>query len=162
MSLTVRRVVTGHDENGRAIVSIDEMSKNVVQTRPGAHAAVIWTSEGFPVDNDGSADTSGRKIGISAIDNGTVFRVVSFGPGVTPRNHRTDTIDYATVISGEIDMELDGTSVHLKAGDVLVQRGTIHNWVNNGTVPCVIAFALIAAKPVTVGGKVLKAYEAIE
>jgi hypothetical protein len=40
-------------------------SKNVVQTRPGAHAAVIWTSEGFPVDNDGSADTSGRKIGIS-------------------------------------------------------------------------------------------------
>ena len=158
MSLTVRRVVTGHDENGRAIVSIDEIFKNVVQTRPGAHAAVIWTSEGFPVDNDGSADTSGRKIGISAIDNGTVFRVVSFGPGVTPRNHRTDTIDYATVISGEIDMELDGTSVHLKAGDVLVQRGTIHNWVNNGTVPCVIAFALIAAKPVTVGGKVLKAH----
>jgi quercetin dioxygenase-like cupin family protein len=157
MSLTVRRVVTGHDENGRAIVSIDEMSKNVVQTRPGAHAAVIWTSEGFPVDNDGSADTSGRKIGISAIDNGTVFRVVSFGPGVTPRNHRTDTIDYATVISGEIDMELDGTSVHLKAGDVLVQRGTIHNWVNKGTAPCVIAFVLVAAKPVTAGGKVLNA-----
>ena len=157
MSLTVRRVVTGHDENGRAIVSIDEMSKNVVQTRPGAHAAVIWTSEGFPVDNDGSADTSGRKIGISAIDNGTVFRVVSFGPGVTPRNHRTDTIDYATVISGEIDMELDGTSVHLKAGDVLVQRGTIHNWVNKGTAPCVIAFVLVAAEPVTAGGKVLNA-----
>ena len=157
MSLTVRRVVTGHDENGRAIVSIDEMSKNVVQTRPGAHAAVIWTSEGFPVDNDGSADTSGRKIGISAIDNGTVFRVVSFGPGVTPRNHRTDTIDYATVISGEIDMELDGTSVHLKAGDLLVQRGTIHNWVNKGTAPCVIAFVLVGAKPVTIGGKVLNA-----
>jgi quercetin dioxygenase-like cupin family protein len=146
MSLTVRRVVTGHDENGRAIVSIDETSKNVVQTRPGAHAAVIWTSEGFPVDNDGSVDTSGRKVG-STIDNGTVFRVVSFGPGVTPRNHRTDSIDYATVISGEINMELDGTSVHLKAGDVLVQRGTIHNWVNKGTVPCVIAFAQIAAKP---------------
>ena len=158
-SLTVRRVVTGHDENGRAIVSIDETFKNVVQTRPGAHAAVIWTSEGFPVDNDGSADTSGRKIGISTIDNGTVFRVMSFGPGVTPRNHRTDTIDYATVVSGEIDMELDGTSVHLKAGDVLVQRGTLHNWVNNGTVPCVIAFALIAAKSVTVRGKVLKAHE---
>ena len=156
MSLTVRRVVTGHDENGRAIVSIDETSKNVVQGRPGAHAAVIWTSEGFPVNNDGSADTSGRKVG-STVDNGTVFRVVSFGPGVTPRNHRTDSIDYATVISGEIDMELDGTSVHLKAGDVLVQRGTIHNWVNKGTAPCVIAFVLVAAKPVTAGGKVLNA-----
>ena len=156
MSLTVRRVVTGHDENGRAIVSINEISKNIVQGRPGAHAAVIWTSEGFPVDNDGSADTSGRKVG-TTLDNGTVFRVVSFGPGVTPRNHRTDSIDYATVISGEIDMELDGTSVHLKAGDVLVQRGTIHNWVNKGTAPCVIAFVLVAAKPVTAGGKVLNA-----
>jgi quercetin dioxygenase-like cupin family protein len=156
MSLTVRRVVTGHDENGRAIVSINEISKNIVQGRPGAHAAVIWTSEGFPVHNDGSADTSGRKIG-TTLDNATVFRVVSFGPGVTPRNHRTDSIDYATVISGEIDMELDGTSVRLKAGDVLVQRGTIHNWVNKGTAPCVIAFVLVAAKPVTVGGKVLNA-----
>ena len=156
MSLTVRRVVTGHDENGRAIVSINEISKNIVQGRPGAHAAVIWTSEGFPVDNDGSADTSGRKVG-TTLDNGTVFRVVSFGPGVTPRYHRTDSIDYATVISGEIDMELDGTSVRLKAGDVLVQRGTIHNWVNKGTAPCVIAFVLVAAKPVTVGGKVLNA-----
>ena len=56
-------------------------------------------------------------------------------------------------------MELDGTSVHLKAGDVLVQRGTLHNWVNNGAVPCVIAFAMIAAKSVTVGGKVLKPHE---
>ena len=157
MSLTVRRVVTGHDKNGRAIVTIDETTKNVAQTRPGANAAVIWTSEGFPVNNDGNADTSGRQVG-TTLDNGVVFRVVSFGPGVAPRNHRTDSIDYAVVISGEIDMELDGTSIHLKAGDVLVQRGTIHNWVNNGTVPCVIAFAMIGAKPVTVGGKVLKAY----
>jgi quercetin dioxygenase-like cupin family protein len=157
MSLTVRRVVTGHDENGRAIVSINEISKNIVQGRPGAHAAVIWTSEGFPVDNDGSADTSGRKVG-TTLDNGTVFRVVSFGPGVQRRNHRTDSIDYATVISGEIDMELDdGKSVHLKAGDVLVQRGTIHNWVNKGAAPCIIAFVLVAAKPVTAGGKVLRA-----
>src|ERR1700730_14079 len=156
MSLTVRRVVTGHDENGRPLVSIDASSKRIVQTRPGAQAAVIWTSEGFPVDNDGSADTSGRKVG-STLDNGIVFRVVSFGPGVTPRNHRTNSIDYATVISGEIDMELDGTSVHLQAGDVLVQRGTIHNWVNKGTAPCVIAFAQVAAKPVTAGGKVLNA-----
>ncbi len=156
MSITVRRVVTGHDENGRAIVSIDEISKNIVQGRPGAHAAVIWTTEGFPVDNDGSGDASERKVG-TTLDNGTVFRVVSFGPGVTPRNHRTDSIDYATVISGEIDMELDGTSVHLKAGDLLVQRGTIHNWVNKGTAPCVIAFVQLAAKPVTARGKVLNA-----
>jgi quercetin dioxygenase-like cupin family protein len=157
MSLTVRRVVTGHDDNGRARVAIDEVAKNVMSARPGANAAVIWTTEGFPVGNDGNADASARKVG-TTLDNGTVFRVVSFGPGVSPRNHRTDSIDYAVVISGEIDMELDGESVHLKAGDVMVQRGTIHNWVNKGTAPCVIAFVLIAAKPVTAGGKVLHAH----
>jgi len=72
-------------------------------------------------------------------------------PGVAPRGHRTDTIDYAVVMSGEIDMNLDGGSVHLKQGDVLVQRGTIHNWVNNGDGPCVIAFILIDAKPAQAG-----------
>ena len=156
MSLTIRRVITGHDSNGNARVIIDEIAKNAIATRPGANAAVIWTSEGFPVNNDGGVDTSNRKVG-TTLDNGVVFRVVSFGPGVAPRNHRTDSVDYATVISGEIDMELDGETVHLKAGDVLVQRGTIHNWVNKGTVPCVIAFVLVAAKPVTAGGKVLNA-----
>ena len=157
MSLSVRRVVTGHDENGHAIVTIDEIAKNVVEGRPGAHAANIWTTEGFPIDNDGDTDASLRKVG-TTLPGGTVFRVVSFGPGVARRNHRTDSIDYATVISGEIDMELDdGKSVHLKAGDVLVQRGTIHNWVNRGTAPCIIAFVLIAAKSVSAGGKVLAA-----
>jgi len=70
MSLTIRRVVTGHDENGRAIVSIDERVKNVAQTRPGAEATVIWTSEGFPVDNDGNVDGSGRNIGIATLEIG--------------------------------------------------------------------------------------------
>src|SRR5262249_2595483 len=171
MRYPIRRFITGHDKNVRAIVSIDESVKNATQTRPGAEAAVIWTSEGFPVDNDSSADTSTRKVG-TTLANGTVFRVVSFGPGVSPRNHRTDSIDYATVISGEIDMELDGTSVHLQAGDVLWhggpiitltgggvlgRRGTLHNGVNRGTGPCAIAFVLVAAKPATAGGKVLNA-----
>ncbi|HZP69340.1 MAG TPA: cupin domain-containing protein [Pseudolabrys sp.] len=156
MSLSIRRVVTGHDEHGRAKVLIDERVKNVMSQRPGALYSVIWSSEGFPVDNDGDADPSGKKIG-TTIANGTVFRIVSFGPGVAPRNHRTDSIDYAVVMSGEIDMDLDGTVVHLKAGDVLVQRGTIHNWINRGTEPCVIAFTLVSAKPVTVGGRTLPA-----
>jgi quercetin dioxygenase-like cupin family protein len=157
MSLKIRRVVTGHDAEGRAKVLIDEQVRNVISTRPGANSAVIWSSDSLPVNNDGSEDPSGRKIS-TTIPGGSVFRVVSFGPGVSPRNHRTDSIDYAVVISGEIEMQLDIGSVHLKAGDVLVQRGTIHNWVNNGTEPCVIAFALISAKPVTAGGKVLDAH----
>ena len=156
MSLKIRRVVTGHDDQGRAKVLIDEQVKNVFSARPGAELSVIWSSEGFPVSNDGDADPSAKKIG-TTLPNGTVFRIVSFGPGVAPRNHRTDSIDYAVVISGEIDMELDIGSVHLKAGDVLVQRGTIHNWVNKGSAPCVIAFTLVSSKPVSAGGKTLNA-----
>jgi len=157
MSIKIRRVVTGHDDQGRAKVLIDEQVKNVISTRPGANSSVIWSSVGFPVNNDGKDDPSGKEIA-TTIDNGTVFRIVSFGPGVAPRNHRTDSIDYAVVMSGEIDMELDIGSVHLKAGDVLVQRGTVHNWINKGTEPCVIAFSLISAKPVTAGGKPLPAH----
>ena len=156
MALQVRRVITGHDANGRAVVKIDEVAKNITSSRPQQSAVVIWTTEGFPVNNDGDADTSTRKVG-TTLANGCVFRVVEFGPGVSPRNHRTDSIDFAVVMSGEIDMQLDGSEVHLKAGDVLVQRGTIHNWVNRGKEPCVIAFALVDAKPVTAGGKILQA-----
>jgi quercetin dioxygenase-like cupin family protein len=157
MSLQVRRIVTGHDDKGNAIVKIDEITKNVVSARPGAESSVIWTTSGFPIDNDGDEDPSGKKIGLT-IDNGTVFRVLRLEPGNIPRVHRTDSIDYAIVMSGEIDMELDnGVSVHLKAGDTLVQRGTVHNWANRGTEPCVIAFILISANPVSVAGKTLHA-----
>jgi quercetin dioxygenase-like cupin family protein len=99
-----------------------------------------------------------RKVG-TTLPGGTVFRVVEFSPGVSPRVHRTDSIDYAVIVSGEIDMELEkGNEVHLKAGDVLVQRGTVHNWINRGKAPCVIAFALVDAKPAVVSGKVLDAF----
>ena len=156
MPFQLRRVVTGHDADGRAVVEIDEMAKNFTSGRPGATASVVWTTEGFPVDNNGSGDDGLRRTG-TTLANGTVFRVLELMPGSAPRNHRTDSIDYAVVMSGEIDMELDDATVHLKAGDVLVQRGTIHNWVNRGTEPCVIAFVLIAANPATAGGKVLHA-----
>ncbi len=156
MAMKLRRVVTGHDEKGRAKVMIDEQITNEFSPRSGAAYSVIWSSEG-PISNDVFEDPSNKKIGTS-IDDGTVFRVVSFAPGVSPRNHRTDSLDYGVVMSGEIHMELDdGVVVALKAGDVLVQRGTIHNWVNKGTVPCVVAFTLIAAKPVSIDGKPLKA-----
>ena len=158
MAVKVRRVVTGHDASGRAVVKIDEVSKNVVANRPGASAAVIWTTETAPADNSGDGDAAMKKVA-TTLPGGSVFRVVEFSPGVSPRVHRTDSIDYAVVISGEIDMELEkGDEVHLRAGDVLVQRGTVHNWINRGKAPCVIAFALIDAKPVSAGGKTLSAF----
>ena len=134
MPLRIRRVVTDHDEQGRAIVASDEVRSNVVSGRPGHQRCDLWSGA-----------------------DGTIFRLVEYQPGVAPRNHRTETIDYAVVLSGEIEMELEGSVVRLRAGDVLVQQGTIHNWVNRGTRACVIAFVLVAAQPVERGGKRLHA-----
>jgi quercetin dioxygenase-like cupin family protein len=156
MALRVRRVITGHDANGKAVVQIDEVASHLGSGRPGATSCNVWTTEGFPANNDGADDAGLRKVG-TTLPNGTIFRVIEFAPGLAARNHRTDSIDYIVVISGEIDMELDDSLVHLQAGDVMVQRGTIHNWVNRGTSPCVLAVILVAAKPVEAGGKVLNA-----
>ncbi len=156
MALRVRRVVTGHDASGRAVVTIDDVNTHMVSGRPGQSSCLVWTTEGFPVDNTGAGDGADRQVG-TTLENGTVCRVIEFAPGVAPRNHRTDSVDYIIVLSGEIDMDLEGTTVHVRAGDVLVQRGTIHNWINRGSQPCVVAAILVAARPVEVGGKVLTA-----
>jgi quercetin dioxygenase-like cupin family protein len=153
MPLNVRRVVTGHDERSRAIVAIDELCSNIISRRAQHASCVIWSTGTFPADNADPQDGATREVGTTD-PRGTVFRVVQYDPGVAPRNHRTESIDYAVVLSGEIDMELDGSAVHLRAGDVLVQRGTMHNWVNRGTQPCVIAFVLVAAKPMETLGAV--------
>ena len=145
MPLEVRRVVTGHDEKGKATVLIDEISDNVISRRPGQESTVIWATDRHPPDL-GAPDDISATVNQTTVPNGTVFRISRLEPGVAPRMHRTESLDYAIVLAGEVDMTLDdGKTVHLKTGDVVVQRGTIHNWVNNGTEPCVIAFSLIAS-----------------
>jgi quercetin dioxygenase-like cupin family protein len=157
MSLRVRRVITGHDVNGKAVVLKDEISGNVASRRPGQQGCVIWTTNGSPADNTDETDRSTAQTGTTSA-NGTVFRIVRYEPGVTPRMHRSDSIDYAVVLEGAITMQLDdGVEVTLNAGDTLVQRGTIHNWTNKGSVACVVAFVLIDAKPVEIAGKKLTA-----
>ena len=156
MALRVRRVITGHDAHGKAVVKIDEVATHLFPRRPGATVCNVWTTDVSPANNDGDADEGLRKVG-STLNHGTIFRILEFAPGLAPRNHRTDSIDYIVCMSGEIDMELDDTTVHLRAGDVMVQRGTIHNWINRGTQPCVLAVVLIDAKSVEAGGKVLPA-----
>jgi mannose-6-phosphate isomerase-like protein (cupin superfamily) len=155
----IRRVVTGHDEQGKAIVKIDEVCTTFKEGRPNGFACNVWTTDTTPADNSGQADGGQREGKFTMIENGTVFRILDFHPGVQRRVHRTDSIDYIVVMSGEIDMELDdGEAVHLKAGDVMVQRGTGHNWINRGTHACVMAVILVHANPVQAGGKTLNAF----
>ena len=155
MALSVRRVVTGHDPEGKAVVDIDEVVTSPVGSRPGLSAKVLWTTDQSPADNNRNEDMSLRPVH-AAVRNGSTLRVIEYLPGVYPRNHRLSSVDYAIVIKGEIYMSMDDTEVQLCAGDVLVQRGTIHNWENRGTEPCVIAFVLIDANPIVAGGKELE------
>jgi quercetin dioxygenase-like cupin family protein len=152
--MKIRRVVTGHTAAGKATVTIDEISSDVVSFRPGATVCNLWSSANLPADNHAEGDGA-KQIRGTAHPEGSVFRVIEFAPGVAPRNHRTQSLDYAVVLSGEIDMDLDGEEVRLRAGDVLVQRGTIHDWINRGDKPCVIAFVLIGAAPVRIAGATL-------
>lgn len=152
--MKIRRVVTGHTGQGKATVIIDEVSTDIVSFRPGATICNLWSTDRLPADNQAEGDGA-KQIRGTAHAEGSVFRIIEFAPGVAPRNHRTPSLDYAVVLSGEIDMDLDGKEVRLRAGDVLIQRGTIHNWFNRGDKPCVIAFVLIGAAPVRIAGATL-------
>jgi len=163
MALRVRRVVTGHDAEGKAIVATDEVMNGVsAPARLYISRCEIWSTDKMPVDNsEGDAAAAQRK-GFVVRHNyvgsgqGTVVRITEFAPGAPKFMHRTETVDYAILLKGECDLELDdGKTVHLKQGDIVVQRGTMHAWINNGSEPCTFAFILIDADPVEIGGKKL-------
>jgi mannose-6-phosphate isomerase-like protein (cupin superfamily) len=163
----VRRVVTGH-RAGKGVVLFDGPAPNArLRRASGLVSTLLWVTDQTPADIVRADDRSAREIGVPPPPGGTIFRVVDFPPergarsrdailremGVAPGGaarhhgmHRTRSVDYAVVLEGEIDMLLDDSEVHLEAGDVLVQQGTDHAWVNRGAVSCRIAFVLIDAE----------------
>lgn len=153
-----RRVVTGHDETGRAVVLYDSIAENILSARPGQERALLWTTDTLPVRNESDEDLGDRQGIGPGVKGGTVFGVVRLEPGSEPVVHRTETIDYGVILSGSIVLEMDGTEVTLNAGDTYVLRGTIHSWHNRGTEACELAVAMTDADPVEVGGKVLGTY----
>jgi quercetin dioxygenase-like cupin family protein len=165
MSLNVRRIVTGHDANGKAIIKTDEHLTGTSRPgRGGIARCEIWSTDRMPADNSDAAEAAQRQ-GLVKRHNyvgsgqGTVVRITEFAPGSPKFMHRTETVDYAILLSGECDLEMDdGVTVHLTQGDVVVQRGTMHAWVNSGTRPCVFAFILIDAEPVSVAGQSLRTH----
>ena len=166
----VRRVVTKLDPaTGKAVVMIDERTP-LTAPRPPNYSANIWVTDKSLPDFSSTEDRGKAKAGLAPPKSGTVFRIVDFAPespavakmdmntmmkiagadapkkGLPPRHpmmHRTRTLDYAIVMSGEIDMLMDEGEVHLKAGDVVVQQATNHAWVNRGKQPCRVAFILM-------------------
>ena len=165
MTLKVRRIVTGHDHNGKAVVATDEVL-TAVSRRIGANitGCEMCSTERMPVDNSPGADAAQRAGHVKRYNyvgsgQGVTFRITEWAPGHARFTHRTETLDYAILLSGEIDMELEnGEVVHMKPGDVVIQRGTIHTWVNRGPVPAVTAFVLIDANPAEVNGQLLRTH----
>ena len=148
MTLNIRRIVTDHDSEGRAIVGVDEVMTNVHKLRSGNIQTLIWMTDDTPADIEGDEDPAAREIDIEPPARGSVFRILELAPGKEAYMHRTDTMDYAICMSGECDMLLDDDAeVHMSAGDVMVQRATWHGWVNRGAEPCQIAFILIGSHP---------------
>lgn len=151
-----RRIVTGHDAAGKAIFTEDTVCANVkcLFGMSNHTNTELWKSVEMPVDNSGEPnDNIGDNLSTPPPGNGTVIRVVEFPAACAELSkvvmHRTPTLDYAYVIKGEIAAVLDdGVEKVMKAGDVLIQRGTNHGWINRAPEPCAVLFVLIDAKEV--------------
>jgi quercetin dioxygenase-like cupin family protein len=142
-----RRVVTGVNKAGKSCIKWDA-EVTPIPGRPGFTNHPMWATKKLPAEMT-EEDPNTWDLGTS-MAGGSVFRLASYEPGVQARWHVTDSVDYAICLSGEMWMQTeDGAEVHLKAGDVVIQRATMHNWVVKGDKPCVMAFILIA----TEGGK---------
>ncbi|UGS35301.1 hypothetical protein DSM104329_01688 [Capillimicrobium parvum] len=160
-----RRVITGHDAEGRAIVVADEAVPGAgLAEDDGRTDAVffnLWATHEMPVDNSGAAlerQRAGSATTILGTGRGSVLRIGVLAPGVRSPMHRTQSLDYGILLEGECDLELDGGDVRtLTAGDVVVQRGTNHVWHNRSDAPCRFAWILLDAEPVTVDGQELGA-----
>ena len=154
----IRRVVTGHDSKNVAKVLIDAPATNAKHTQPGQVSTMMWCTDSAPCKmpvGEQIEDMGARIIGTPPPPHGTRFAVIDFPPGNHPGMHRTETIDYVIVIEGEIEMDMDDSTVKLKQGDIMIQRGTNHAWANRSGKRARVAFVLIDAEPLGIGKPVL-------
>ena len=150
----IRRFVTGHDADHVAKVLMQGPAANAKYPSPGTVSTLIWSTDRTPADiavGEEIEDLGARIIGTAPPANGTRFAVIDVPPGNQPRMHRTETIDYVIVLEGEIEMDMDDSTVKMKAGDVMVQRGTNHAWANRSNRRARVAFVLIDAVPLGIG-----------
>jgi len=175
MIQSIRRYVTGHKPDGAAVVMIDDYAPNATELKgwPGLGVTELWVTDESPVDNTGTEDRSLRPMRHDPTRHGTIFRVVEIPPEGDvkidtstafaelgsanipraedvkkhPAMHKTDSIDYLVVISGEMWMVMEEGEVLLKAGDCIVQRGSKHAWKNLSGKPCLLAAVLVDAHP---------------
>ncbi|MBS0482095.1 MAG: cupin domain-containing protein [Proteobacteria bacterium] len=141
----VQRVVTGHDENGRATFKSEDFSPTRMISSGDASFLTIWTTEAVPADVNDERDGRDLPTGLT-LERGSVIRITDMLPGKESPMHRTNSIDYGIVLQGEIELELeDGRKKTIRQGGIIVQRGTNHLWRNTTDKVTRIAFILIEA-----------------
>lgn len=159
----IRRVVTGHDDAHTARTLIDAPATNAKYPQPGVVSTMIWCTDGAPARvpvGENPEDMGARILGTAPPRNGTRFAVIDFPPGNVPHMHRTETVDYVIVMEGEIEMDMDASSVKLVAGDIMIQRGTNHAWANRSNKRARVAFVLVDAEPLGIGTPVTGSHSA--
>lgn len=150
----IRRIVTGHDAAGVAKILWDGPATNARHSASGNRSTLLWSSAETPADialGEAPEDEGARTLGTPPPPNGTRFAINDLPPGAVGAHHRTDSLDYAIILAGDVDLVMDEGRTRCNVGDVIVQRGTNHSWVNAGTTPARIAFVLIDAKPLGIG-----------
>lgn len=152
----IRRIVTGHDDVGNAIFQSDKHFPSEPIAIGGAEFSLLWTTPTVPADNNDATDGRERDAGLT-LDGGSVVRIVDFLPGGGSPFHRTNSIDYGVVMSGQIELELDnGEKTVAGPNSIIVQRGTNHKWYNPSKDEiCRVAFILIEAPAYLHDGKPL-------
>ena len=168
----MRRIITGHNQEGRSIITLDGPPARSIGEDVGG-LFEIWNTDGDAIDTTDSIDRADSDIVLSPPHNGSKFRYFQINPtpeGVPmelmqeiaadaferigaahhridtskhPAMHKTDTIDYIILLKGDVTLILDEEEVRLEPHDVVVQRGTNHAWVNNGTEPALLIAVLI-------------------
>jgi len=143
-----RRVVTGHDIGGNAVIWMDGAATNHKFPSDKISSTLMWSTDATPTRIYDNEDEGARILGSAPPHNGSRFTMMEFHPGNVGHLHRTDTVDYVICLTGEIDMFLDDSRfITLRAGDVLIQRGTSHAWANRSDKPCRLAVVLLDALP---------------
>ena len=171
----MRRIVTGHDENGKSILTLDGPPARSIGEEVGG-LYELWNTDGESVKSTDNIDRADSEILLCPPKNGTKFRYFQINPlpeGVPkevmdqiahdnfsqvgaadtrfdterhPAMHKTETIDYIILLKGDVTLLVDNDEVDLHPHDVVIQRGTNHAWVNKGTEPALLIAVLIDSK----------------
>ena len=161
----VRRIVTGHDPAGRAVIVEDALvaGHGLAEdaNRRDASFFALWATHEMPValtDEAMTVQRAGSSTTILGTGRGSVLRIGVLAAGTRSPMHRTESLDYGICLEGACDMELDGGAVvTVHAGDVVIQRGTNHVWHNRSAAPCRFAWILLDADPPVIDGRPLTA-----